>query len=253
MAKRTLEDLLNDEDFFGDSDENVDIPEPVNVDIQHLPVVLLIDTSSSMSDPKNDPAIDRVNTYLQQFFADVAAGKNEAFTRVRDSGDFCVITYGSEAKVELGWTHGSKLSRSSVRNFTAYGATAMHTAILLAGDMLLERLRSYKRDEIEALCGLVFNLTDGCPTDAGEKEKAKKIIDFYEFASSSGDAYVKFYHVGTPGFSREAVETLSAKNQRVFDMDGTDMSRFFEFIAATLGSLSGDETEIAKLADRFLR
>lgn len=129
----------------------------------------------------------------------------------------------------------------------------MYTAIQLAGDMLLERLRSYKREDIESLCGLVFNLTDGEPTDEREKIKAQKVINFYEYASSSGEAYVKFYHVGVPGFSRKPLEALSKKTDRVFDMAGTDMSRFFEFIAATLGSLSGDEKAVSDLADRFLR
>ncbi|MEP2981620.1 MAG: VWA domain-containing protein [Lentilitoribacter sp.] len=253
MVKRTLDELLEDEDFFAETDENIEIPEPVNTEIQHLPVVLLIDVSTSMAYPENDPPIDRVNKYLQQFFADIEAEKTEAYTRIRDSGDFCVITYGSEAKVELSWTHGSNLTSGIVEDFKPNGATSMYTAIQLAGDMLLERLRGYKREDIDALCGLVFNLTDGEPTDIGEKEKAKKVINFFEYASSSGEAYVKFYHVGAPGFEPESLESLSNKDNRVFDMGNTDLSRFFEFIAATLGSLSGDEDLIVDLADRYLR
>jgi uncharacterized protein YegL len=249
MAK-TLRELLDE--ALAEPVPELVVGPTINQHLQHVPIILLIDSSSSM-----EGKIEAVNAKLAQFFEEIESGATAAARTIRDQGDFAIIRYGSEVRVEVPWTHGSQLGR--VPPFRAVGATPMGSALLMAGQMLLDRFSAYRRDDAEVACGAVFNLTDGAPTDmhpAGTGPdnqynpqiqkmwvEAKEVIALFEEAGSRGKSYVQFFHLGVAGFDADMMQQLSAKPDRVYSIDA-DISAFFDFVKASLSGL-GDYATIA--------
>jgi uncharacterized protein YegL len=246
---KTLRELL-DQAMAEPIPETV-VPATVNQHLRHVPVVLLIDSSGSMEGAK----INAVNAQLSEFFAEIGSATTGAARTIRDQGDFAVIRYGHDVRVQVPWTHGSQLQ--ALPAFRAGGGTPMGEALVMAGQLLLERFRAYSRDDAEVLCGAVFNLTDGAPTDmdpAGiglnnqydpELQKmwneAKEVIAFFEEAGSRGHSYVQFFHLGVPGFDADNMEQLSAKPNRVYSIE-SNISEFFDFIKLSLNGLGDYQT-----------
>jgi uncharacterized protein YegL len=224
------------------------VPATIDPQLPHVPIVLLIDTSSSMEGAK----IAAVNTHLAKFFDDIANGTSDANKTIRQYGDFSVVRYGNgRVDVEVPWTHGSQLSVT--KPMTTAGDTPMGAAIIKAGELLLDRFRAYNRDRtVDVMCGAVFNLTDGAPTDMAPDgigydgkfnqalqdkwTEARSAIEVFEFAGSSGHSYVQFFQVGAPGYDAKTLEALSARQNRVFEI-GKDMSEFFDFVKLSLTGL----------------
>src|ERR1041385_4362173 len=248
MAK-TLRELL-DEALAEPIPESV-VPPTINEHLQHVPVILLIDSSGSMEGAK----IEAVNARLTEFFEEIASGAGSAARTIREQGDFAVIRYGSDVKAVVPWTHGSQLK--GIPPFHAVGGTPMGAAILMAGQMLLDRLGAYSRDDAEVLCWAVFNLTDGAPTDMDPSgigtdnqfhseiqkmwREAKEVIAFFEEAGTRGKSYIQFFHLGVPGFDVDKMQLLSAKPDRVYSID-SNISEFFDFVKLSLSGLGDFQT-----------
>lgn len=248
MLSSILDDLLDD-------DPETDLGGLVNEETPHLPVIILIDTSASMAqEVEGKRNIDRVNDALRQFVSDVEVGATDLYKKIRECGDFCVISYG-HAKVDivLPWTHGTQLRAAALPALQASGDTPMHRAIITAGDMMLERLRGYKRDDIEAYCGAVFNLTDGEPTDGAgdngkERRRARKVVELFETGTSTGKPLAEFHHVGVPGYDRDKLAELSIRPERVTEI-GVEITDFFRYIVITFSGIAGAATSAAEHAD----
>lgn len=243
MLSSILDDLLREEPAM-------DLGALVNEETPHLPVIILIDTSESMGkDIHGETNIRRVNQALRRFISDVEAGASEVFEKIRECGDFCVISYGNGGvQVVVPWTHGTELRSGALADLTAGSGTPMHAAIVTAGDMMLERLRGYKRDDIEAYCGAVFNLTDGEPTDNKEQARARKVIDLFESGTSAGKALAEFHHVGVPGHKLDSLIALSVSPDRVKEI-GVEIADFFRYIVITFSGIAGTNASAVDQAD----
>lgn len=209
--------------------------EPVATAKPQLPVVILLDTSYSMNEEFNGVKnINRLNDSLQEFISNIVNEENEDYQRIKERGDFCVITYGNGGvKTILPWTHGSKLTHGCVPKLSADERTPMHQAIIEAGEALLDRYKGYYQNDTEAYRGTVFNLTDGYPTDDSLRDKAIAAVNFWETAGSKKTSKAAFYHMGVPGFDRQALETLSIQPTRVSVLTEKEMKTFFEYIMIT--------------------
>ena len=233
MPKKRFSEMMDDPEFYNEADESIPLPVIRNASLEHLPFILLLDTSSSM----DGHPMQQINQALSEFFKNIALGTNEEYARMRDRGEFCVIKYDSQPEVILPWTSGSDLAHLQPQPLRAGGTTAMYEALILASDMMIEMMCGYKRQGVDALMGHVFNITDGGPNPSGAKDKATGLIHFLEHASSEGDAYAQFFHVGVDGFDRAALEELTSRGNAVFDLKGNDFSKFFRFVAATLSNI----------------
>ena len=244
---KTLDEILN---------ELADEPPTMAIDLverskAHLPVIILIDTSESMTAVVDmESNISRVNKALREFIGNVSAGSNEAYERIRVHGDFCIIAYGNGGvRVMVPWRHGSELDPNVLPELHGSGETPMYEAILLAGDMMLEMLRAYRHEDQDAFRGAIFNLTDGAPTDLKNREKAIKVVQMFETGSSARKALAEFHHVGVPGFDRQKLEELSIGAERVNALGSTDISAFFQFLQITFSQIAGDIASASELAD----
>lgn len=255
----SLEEILRN-DKLTPAEESM-LPETVHWELPHLPVVLLVDTSDSMNKPESAPPIKEVSKKLGDFFGRVRAANSEFYRKLQRQGDFCVVRYGgAEATVEMPWTNGTELP--SNLSLAASGTTPMGRAIVVAGNMLLERYRGYKASGTLAFCGFVFNLTDGRPTDMnpideseGRKAKwqeAKAMVTLFETMGSAKHPYAQFIHFTTDADSLELLrnfagsadlyafggEEAASTVQRVNMLDGEEpFDRFIKYIEISLKGL----------------
>jgi uncharacterized protein YegL len=119
--------------------------------------------------------------------------------------------------------------------FKATGSTAMFEAIVKAGDLMLECLRGYNARDVDAYCGNIFNITDGAPNPSeAAEERARKVVGLFSTAGSHGNPYAQFFHVGVPGYRRDALARVSSSDESIIDMSDGDISKFFEFIRASM-------------------
>lgn len=202
MALKTLDEILGGETMT--PEEKRELPQTDNVGLTHLPVVILLDTSGSMS---TGNAIGRVSDAIKGFLGNITSPNADEFHRkLKRQGDFCIVGYGGDVRTIVDWTSGNDLLSVSSFNLSASGQTPMGQAIIQSADMLLNRYRGYKVSGTRAFCGLVFNLTDGAPTDMDPNgdavqrstwQKARERIELFEAMGSRNNPYAQFIHFST--------------------------------------------------------
>ena len=118
-----------------------------------LPVVLLLDVSSSMSGEK----INNLNKAVKDML-DTFAQEEKMETEILVS----VITFGDEVKLHVPYT---KASQVRWQNLQAYGMTPMGTALQMAKAMIEDKETTPSR----AYRPTVVLVSDGQPNDSWEK------------------------------------------------------------------------------------
>ncbi len=131
--------------------ENLDVSNPA----PRCPVILLLDTSSSMYGVPITELNKALKQFLQETAADEAAGR---------SVELEVITFDSKVNVAMPFTTICDVQREP-DDLIADGMTSMGSALRLAEQHLRERRRIYKDNGISAYRPWVVLMTDGCPTD----------------------------------------------------------------------------------------
>lgn len=126
------------------------------------PVVLLLDTSSSME----GAPIDELNAGLKQFLRETAA--DEAASR---SVELEVITFDDSADVAMPFTAIGDVEQDPAP-LTATGCTAMGAGIRLALRDLKTRRRMYRDNGISSYRPWVILMTDGEPNDNNWEQAA---------------------------------------------------------------------------------
>jgi uncharacterized protein YegL len=257
---RTLDEILRDEELT--EKEVQALPEIKHIELPHLPVVLLVDTSGSTAE---GDAINYISTAINGFLEGVAKAGDEFHRKLRRNGDFCVVRYGGNVQTILGWTAGENLSRTSNLRLVANGETPMGAAIVQSADLLLDRYRGYKAMGTRSFCGLVFNLTDGRPTDMDPNgvddkrqmwKKAQDRVRLFETMGSSKNPYAQFIHFGTTPESCETLKSFAGNQplfmpsnsedvlQRVNLLAGADsFSRFVRYIEMSLNNIMAGAVE----------
>lgn len=134
---------------------NLDVSNPA----PRCPVVLLLDTSSSMY----GAPIDELNEGLKQFLRETA--DDEAASR---SVELEVITFDSDANVAMPFTPISDVDRDP-DPLVADGCTSMGAGIRLALRDLKARRKMYRDNGISSYRPWVVLMTDGGPNDEWER------------------------------------------------------------------------------------
>jgi uncharacterized protein YegL len=251
----SIDQILNDEKLR--EEDVAALPQTVHIELPHLPVVILLDTSESMS----GDAIGQVNQAMTGFFSDVVSPSTPFHRKLQRQGDFCVITYGETVQTFMPWTSGAHLSANLKFSLRPYGRTPMGAAMVQSAELLLARYRGYKQTNTRAFCGLVFNLTDGEPTDMAPDgsedvrnlwEKAKECVRLFEVLGSQKNPYAQYIHFGTSRKSCEALHKFAGETplpflpgggseediHRVNLLEGAEsFSRFVRYIEMSLNSI----------------
>lgn len=209
----------------------------------HLPLVLLLDTSTSMDD------LAGVKTKIQLLNEAVAGLKKQmmmdefAAARV----DIAVVEFNSGARVVCDWV---PLSQFEAPHLQATGLTAMGEGGNLAIDMLKERRRFYKEMGTPSYQGHVFMITDGAPTD--DTTALKQRIEEEESKGQYGK--LKWFSCAVPG-ADEAF--LSGLSKRKVAVEENDFSKLFNWVGKSLCFVScsavGEKVQLPDLPEGMRR
>lgn len=187
-----------------------------------LPVVLLLDTSSSMMGGGEQTKIAELESAVREMIKDFAH-EEQLETEIHVS----VITFGSEVKLALPYTNASKVELTKL---TAGGMTPMGTALRMAKDMIEDKEVTPSR----AYRPLVILCSDGEPNDNWEepmnafiKEGRSAKCDRMAMAigKEANQEVLKRFIEGT-------------ENPLFFAKDASSLHKFFKFVTMSVTSRS---------------
>jgi uncharacterized protein YegL len=221
MAQKNLEDMI----------------EIANPEQPHNAVVLLLDTSGSMSEAGK---ISELSEGLTIFKNDIL--KDElASARV----DLAVVTFDDEVRVIHDF--------SAVKDFdppvlTADGHTCMGDAIMKAIEMIDDRKKQYKETGVDYYRPWIFMITDGQPTDMfpGKGSKWDEVIS----SLHEGEASKKFtfFAVAVDPADMDTLTMIAPPNRPPVKLKEGRFGAMFQWLsksqAKVSSSKSGEQTAL---------
>lgn len=196
--------------------EFADNPEP------RCPVVLLLDTSKSMS---GDP-IDALNAGLKRF-KEAVSDDPTATLRV----EVAIVAFGKSVRK----MHDFKtIDQFEPPTLIAEGRTPMGEAINMALDELENRKSEYKANDILYYRPWVFLLTDGAPTDEWDGA-AKRVRE------GEDERKLSFFAVGVEGSDFETLTKIAPPNRPPRKLKGLEFNALFEWLSSSVSKVSEGE------------
>lgn len=188
-----------------------------------LPVVLLLDTSSSMNAGGEQSKIAELDSAVRDMIKDFAH-EEQLETEIQVS----VITFGYDGvKLVLPYTNASKVE---MKKLEAQGNTPMGTALRMAKDMIEDKETTPSR----AYRPLVILCSDGAPNDDWEAPMDNFIKDgrsskcdrmAMAIGSDANEAVLKRFIEGT-------------ENPLFYAKDASSMHKFFKFVTMSVATRS---------------
>jgi uncharacterized protein YegL len=198
-------------------------PEP------RCPVVLLLDTSGSMS----GAAISELNAGLQEFSREVKA---DALASLRI--EIAIVTFGGSVTVAQPFTAMHAFNSPTL---TTRGGTPMGQAVRDGLQMIRDRKDTYKQNAIDYYRPWIFLITDGEPTDAGWETAAQEARD------EEDNKRVLFFAVGVEGANMQTLARFSDKRAPV-RLKGLAFRELFQWLSKSMSTVSrsrmGDTVEL---------
>jgi len=203
--------------------EFADNPEP------RCPVVLLLDTSGSMS---GEP-IEELNQGITSFWQSV---NQDSLAKLRV--ELAVVTFGPVRLAQ----NFSTIIQSKPPKLTADSDTPMGAAIEYALNLLEERKATYKASSIQYYRPWVFLVTDGAPTD--DWQNAAKVV-----RQGESDRKHLFFAVGVQGADMNTLNQIAPSQRPPLMLKGLDFRAMFEWLSASMKRVSasrvGTEEQIS--------
>ena len=206
----------------------LDNPEP------RCPVVLLLDTSYSMS---GNP-INQLNEGVGALYA---ALKDDDLASVRV--DLSVVGFGQNVKVLQDF---ATVSESDAPMLAVNGMTPMGSAITTALRNIEDRKNEYRDAGISYYRPWLFVITDGEPTD--NTTEASGMLQ-----SAINNKKVIFFGIGVENANLDKLKQISGSPERVFKLNGLNFKELFQWVSSSLASVSssrvGDTLKLEKPSD----
>lgn len=199
-------------------------------EVKKLPVVLLLDVSSSMQGAKIDSLYDATRDMIDTF---VGAQLKE------QSIDVAIITFGKEIKLHTPYTPVKELQNKGLERFKADGMTPMGTAIQMAKDMIDDKTVTPSRIYRPA----VILVSDGEPNDDWRNPMAMFINDgrsskCQRFAVAIGEKA-----------DRTVLETFTENPDNVFfAANATDIAECFKTVSMSV-TTTATQAEMPKAVE----
>ena len=193
---------------------------PENVNMQHMPVAIVCDTSGSMS----GTPIQNVNLSVNRFTEDVCKDP-----KADGLVDVAVISFNHEPTVVQGFRPITELQPVQ---FSAGGGANISAALEMAIKKIRERCHLYEENGIEIKMPYIILITDGYGGDVTEISRIIK--------QRTADKKMQLWVLAVKGYDKETIAKLT-DGKRVFELvneDGYDFTDFFDLMAISIKALS---------------
>ncbi|SKB12358.1 conserved hypothetical protein [Planktothrix sp. PCC 11201] len=204
--------------------EFVDSPDP------RCAVVLLLDTSGSMSGQRIQELNKGLVTFQQELSQDHLASR-----RV----EVAIITFDSSVNIVQNFVTVDQFNPPSL---SATGSTEMGQAIETGLNLLESRKADYKNNGIEYYRPWVLLITDGGP-NPGWENAAQMVRQF------AANKRVQFYAVGVQGADMNTLSQIAPANKPPLMLKGLDFPALFKWLSNSMSVVSaskpGDQTALA--------
>ena len=206
----------------------VGVPEFVDNPENRFPVVLLLDTSISMS----GQPIEELNRGILVFKEDLLRD-----TQASLSVEVAIVTFGPVQLMQDFVT----IDRFQPPILEARGKTPMGEGIEYAIDLLEARKQTYKENGIQYYRPWIFMITDGAPTDSWsyaavrvkEAERKRRLV---------------FFAVGVKGADLSTLREISTPEHPPVMLNGLDFGSLFVWLSTSMKRVStGKVGEIVEL------
>jgi uncharacterized protein YegL len=189
-------------------------PEP------RCPVVLILDTSGSMSGEPINALSEGVATFKKEIEKD-----EKAFLRV----ELAIITFGGSVTVEDFVT----ISNFVPKEFKASGETPMGKAMREALTLVENRKQIYRNSSIQYYRPWVFLITDGAPTDGDLwKESAQQL------RQAEIEGKLSLFTVGVKNADMTVLAQIAPDTTPPLKLDGLKFQALFNWLSASMTRVS---------------
>ena len=188
---------------------------PENVNMQHMPVAIVCDTSGSMS----GTPIQNVNLSVNRFTEDVCKDP-----KADGLVDVAVISFNHEPTVVQGFRPITELQPVQ---FSAGGGANISAALEMAIKKIRERCHLYEENGIEIKMPYIILITDGYGGDVTEISRIIKQL--------TADKKMQLWVLAVKNYDEETIAKLT-DGKRVFELvngDGYDLTDIFDLMAIT--------------------
>ncbi|MEH2223606.1 vWA domain-containing protein [Nostoc sp.] len=197
----------------------VGMPEFVENPENRCPVILLLDTSGSMS----GQPIQELNRGLAAFKADVLKDSQASL-----SVEVAMITFGPIVKLTQDF---ATIDQFIPPTLEVDGVTPMGAAIEYALDFLESRKQTYKDNGILYYRPWVFLITDGAPTDSWQSAAQR-------LREAEAQSRLSFFAVGVQGADMNILKQISPPERPPVTLNGLDFREMFVWLSASMKRVS---------------
>ncbi|WP_448266951.1 vWA domain-containing protein [Nostoc sp. DSM 114159] len=197
----------------------VGMPEFVENPENRCPVILLLDTSSSMS----GQPIQELNRGLAAFKADVLKDSQASL-----SVEVAMITFGPIVKLTQDFV---TIDQFTPPILEVGGLTPMGAAIEYALDFLENRKQTYKDNGILYYRPWVFLITDGEPNDSWQPAAQR-------LREAEAQSRLSFFAVGVQGADMNILKQISPPERPPVTLNGLDFREMFVWLSASMKRVS---------------
>lgn len=215
-----------------------DLIEIANPQQTHCATVLLLDTSSSMSDSGKITALSEgLSVFKDDLLRDELAAK-----RV----DLAIITFGENVEQIQDF---STIDEFEPPNLIANGYTPMGEAILKAIDLIEQRKSQYKDKGIDYYRPWIFMITDGDPTDMQPGSNLWNDV-VREVHQGEANGKFMFFAVAVEPANLELLNQLAPPNRAPVSLKGGRFKELFEWLSNSQSAVANSQYgEKVKLED----
>ncbi|MCF2150178.1 VWA domain-containing protein [Desmonostoc muscorum LEGE 12446] len=197
----------------------VGFPEFVENPENRCPVILLLDTSGSMS----GQPIQELNRGLAAFKEDVVKDSQASL-----SVEVAMITFGPIVKLTQDFV---TIDQFTPPTLEVGGLTPMGAAIEYALDFLENRKQTYKDNGILYYRPWVFLITDGEPSDYWQSAAQR-------LREAEAQGRLSFFAVGVIGADMNILKQISPPQRPPVTLNGLDFRELFVWLSASMKRVS---------------
>ncbi|MEH2064199.1 MAG: VWA domain-containing protein [Nostoc sp.] len=197
----------------------VGMPEFVENPENRCPVILLLDTSGSMT----GKPIQELNRGLAAFKEDVQKDSQASL-----SVEVAMITFGPIVKLTQDFV---TIDQFTPPTLEVGGVTPMGAAIEYALDFLENRKQTYKDNGILYYRPWVFLITDGTPTDSWQPAAQR-------LRQAEAQSRLSFFAVGVKDADMNILKQISPPERPPVTLKGLDFREMFVWLSASMKRVS---------------